>query len=766
MRPGICSLPARGPARYFGGEGPLVQRVADAAAGLTPVEVGVADGLFAAVLAAGAGLIVPPGGTPAFLAPFPVDVLGRPELAELLDRLGIRTLGDFAALPESHVLGRFGADGVVCHRVAGGRSGELDDLRRPAPGRRVEARRRGTGRPAAGPGPARSRVLGRGERRRCPGRPGPGRRAGPPRARTAWSPPASREGGARPSGPASSPGTTGRRAADTALGAPWPGQIPPPAPAVVHPAPLPAELADADGRPVSVSGRGLLTAAPARLSVEEGPWSAVTAWAGPWPSDERWWSRSRRRSARMQAVTGADAHLLAGRTGPVVGRSHLRMTGRTPPTMAYAELHAHSNFSFLDGASHPEELAAEAARLGLAALALTDHDGLYGVVRFAEAARALGLPTVFGAELTLTGAGPPGVRTGVPDPDGTHLVVLARDPEGYARLSRAIAEAHLAGGEKGKPIITLDELADRHGGHWQVLTGCRKGALATALTTGGPAAAARALDRLIGRFGRDHLAVELWDHGNPLDATRNDALALLATERGVAPVATNNVHYATPARFPLATALAAVRARRTLAELDGWLPSSATACLRGGGRAAPAVRPVARGGRPGGGDRRPVRLRPAPGGPAAPRLPGARPGTPSRPGWSSWSAGGPPTATAPGRPSGCRGRGPSSTTSSPSSARSGSPATSSPSGTSSSSAGARTSSARAGARPPPRRSVTPSASPTSTPSPSGCCSSASSPRPATGRPTSTSTSSRAGARRSSSTSTSATAGCTPPRWPT
>src|SRR5580658_2586450 len=187
------------------------------------------------------------------------------------------------------------------------------------------------------------------------------------------------------------------------------------------------------------------------------------------------------------------------------------------PGVPYAELHCHSNFSFLDGASHPEELVLVGAWLGLGALALTDHNGLYGVVRFAEAARALGLPTVFGAELTITGAGPPPVRTGMPD------------PEGYARLSRVIAEAHLAGGEKGKPVITLDDLADRHGGHWQILTGCRKGALATALTTDGPAAAARTLDHLIGRFGRDQLAVELWDHGNPIDATRNDALALLAT---------------------------------------------------------------------------------------------------------------------------------------------------------------------------------------------------------------------------------------------
>ena len=67
----------------------------------------------------------------------------------------------------------------------------------------------------------------------------------------------------------------------------------------------------------------------------------------------------------------------------------------------YAELHCHSNFSFLDGASHPEELMEEAARLGLEAIALTDHDGMYGVVRFAEAAAELKMPTAFGAELSL-----------------------------------------------------------------------------------------------------------------------------------------------------------------------------------------------------------------------------------------------------------------------------------------------------------------------------------------------------------------------------
>ncbi len=188
----------------------------------------------------------------------------------------------------------------------------------------------------------------------------------------------------------------------------------------------------------------------------------------------------------------------------------------------YAELHVHSNFSFLDGASHPEELVAEAARLGLAALALTDHDGLYGVVRFAEAARHLGLPTVFGAELTL---GLTRRQNGIADPEGAHLVVLARDPEGYARLSRAIAEAQLAGEEKGNPTFSLERLFDAHGGHWLVLTGCRKGTVPAALAGGGPAAAGRALDRLVEGFGRDDVAVELFDHDHPLDSARNDALA-------------------------------------------------------------------------------------------------------------------------------------------------------------------------------------------------------------------------------------------------
>ncbi|HXY43902.1 MAG TPA: PHP domain-containing protein, partial [Acidimicrobiales bacterium] len=149
---------------------------------------------------------------------------------------------------------------------------------------------------------------------------------------------------------------------------------------------------------------------------------------------------------------------------------------------AYAELHCHSSFSFLDGASHPDELVAEAARLELTALALTDHDGLYGVVRFFEAARELGVRTVFGSEVTLAApagsaltTAPAPARTRVPDPQGAHLVVLARDPEGYTRLARALSEAHLAGGEKGRPHHDLARLGELSQGHFLLLTGCRKG---------------------------------------------------------------------------------------------------------------------------------------------------------------------------------------------------------------------------------------------------------------------------------------------------
>jgi protein ImuB len=97
----------------------------------------------------------------------------------------------------------------------------------------------------------------------------------------------------------------------------WPGRVPAPAPATVYPRPLPAELVDADGRPVAVTGRHGLTAAPARLSPAGGRWADVVGWAGPWPVDDRWWdARARRRRARFQVVTAVgEAYLLAVENG-------------------------------------------------------------------------------------------------------------------------------------------------------------------------------------------------------------------------------------------------------------------------------------------------------------------------------------------------------------------------------------------------------------------------------------------------------------------
>src|SRR5438309_3072348 len=301
------------------------------------------------------------------------------------------------------------------------------------------------------------------------------------------------------------------------------------------------------------------------------------------------WSELERRLSWGKAVPGP-SHQESRRRQPYEPPpAVVRRQGAVP----YAELHCHTNFSFLDGASHREELVEEAARLGLEALAVTDHDGMYGVVRFAEAAAAVGLPTVFGAELTLDL--PRRSQAGRADPEGRHLAVLARDPDGYARLCRAISGAQLAGGEKGLPKASLSALAQAHGGHWLVLTGCRKGTVPAALATAGPAAAGRELADLVAAFGPDNVVVELWDHGDPLDSVRNDALVALAAHGGVDVVATNNVHYATPAHRPPVL----------------------------GRRAGPSVRPLPGRCRAGGRGGSGVRLRPAPGGAQPPRLPGA-----------------------------------------------------------------------------------------------------------------------------------------------
>ena len=273
-------------------------------------------------------------------------------------------------------------------------------------------------------------------------------------------------------------------------------------------------------------------------------------------------------------VDGGDSPAWSRKRGAYLRPDDVRRGESTP----YAELHSHSAYSFLDGASTPEELIEEAVRLDLRAIALTDHDGLYGVVRFAEAAKELNMRTVFGAELSLGN----NARTEDPDPPGPHLLVLARGPEGYRRLSRQLAVAHLAGGEKGKPLYDFDTLTEAAGGHWHILTGCRKGHVRDAVIRHGPEAAEKALADLVDRFGADRVSIELTHHGQPLDDERNVALAALAPKFGVSVVATTAAHFAEPSRARLAMAMGAIRARHSLDEAAGYLAPLGGSHLRSG----------------------------------------------------------------------------------------------------------------------------------------------------------------------------------------
>jgi protein ImuB len=435
VRPGLIALPARGPARYHGGEPVLAallrDRIADVAAPSgSPIGcgVGIADGMFAAGLAArrpgDTPLVVPPGGSPAFLEPYPVAVLERPELAGLLQRLGVHTLGAFAALPAGDVANRFGADGTLAHRLARGLDPRPPAPRRPAEDLAVEhafdppaerdepvvfvaksladrlhavlggaglscvrlhvqavtaggreCRRTWRHGDAAGGSLSSLAVAERvrwqldGWRtREAPAGQGTdhgadqdadpvvllrlvpdqlvvdagaqqalwGREQVPDRvARAAehvqallghagvvrLEPVGGRDPAERvetvPWGdlPVLIQGTSiqgtsvqgasarGRAAAQDPR-APWPGAVPPPAPPLVPDEPAAAELRDASGALLSVTGRSRLSGVPATLAVG-GERLAVTGWAGPWPFDERSWSRQGgRRRARVQCATG------------------------------------------------------------------------------------------------------------------------------------------------------------------------------------------------------------------------------------------------------------------------------------------------------------------------------------------------------------------------------------------------------------------------------------------------------------------------------
>jgi len=401
LHPGACAIGARGPARYFGGEEALAGRIIEAVTGGGfACSAGIADGLFAATLAAraaapGTATVVPPGQAREFLAPYPVSVLDSEELTELLPRLGIVTLEDFARLPASQAVNRFGVPGGAAHRLARGLDPRPLAVRAPAadlsvgvafdpPAELAEpvvfaakalAERLHDGLAARGLACVRVQVqvisadgqeharlwrhdgllsaLAVAERVRwqlAGWRPGPASPGGITLLRLVpdqvvrahgrqlglWGDAVVSDRVARAAlrvqamlghGAVTRPVPAGGRGpAEQATlvpfgdardperppDRPWPGRIPAPVPATVCRDPRPAGVTDDTGAPVTVTGRAQISAPPARMSVDGGPWLAITAWAGPWPIAERWWRpQAARRRARFQLVTEDGAAWLA-----------------------------------------------------------------------------------------------------------------------------------------------------------------------------------------------------------------------------------------------------------------------------------------------------------------------------------------------------------------------------------------------------------------------------------------------------------------------
>lgn len=214
----------------------------------------------------------------------------------------------------------------------------------------------------------------------------------------------------------------------------------------------------------------------------------------------------------------------------------------------YVELHCHTNFSMLDGASHPEELLLRAKELGMTALAATDHDGLYGAVRFWKAAKDIGLRPILGVEITCDG--------------GYHLLLLAKGQAGYSNLCRLVSRAQLRNG-KNRASLDLAGL-EQHAADLICLSGCRKGEVASHLLAGRHRAALEAATRLARIFGEGNFWIELQNHLLPDDDRLNDELVDLADRLGVGVVATNNVHYALPAGRRLQDVLVCIKNRTTL----------------------------------------------------------------------------------------------------------------------------------------------------------------------------------------------------------
>jgi error-prone DNA polymerase len=222
--------------------------------------------------------------------------------------------------------------------------------------------------------------------------------------------------------------------------------------------------------------------------------------------------------------------------------------------LPYVELHAHSFYSLLDGASEPKELVRRAAELGIEALALTDHDAVYGVVPFSQAAKKQNVRPIFGAEITLEG--------------NNHLTLLVENKVGWANLCHLITCArHNA--PKGQALLPLAELEQPTQG-LIALSGCKQGEIVRALQAKNYAGAETAANRFIKWFSPGCFFIELQHHLLPSDNALRSDLVALATHLNLGYVATNNVHYATQDKYQLQDVLVCIRHNKTLDEAR-WL---------------------------------------------------------------------------------------------------------------------------------------------------------------------------------------------------
>jgi error-prone DNA polymerase len=269
----------------------------------------------------------------------------------------------------------------------------------------------------------------------------------------------------------------------------------------------------------------------------------------------------------------------------------------------YVELHAHSAFSFLDGASTPMELAAAAAAHGYPAFALTDHDGLWGSMEFAHACRGFGVRPITGAELTvavsprvLSPIGPSRQKGGSPPsspPAGetAHLTLLVESEAGYRNLCRLLTAAHARTRDNAQrtlmqPWATLEQV-EEHAEGLVCLSGCaRDGAVAGAFERGDTAEGERLARRLLAAFGRDRFRIELQRPYWRRDRARNRWLALLAARHDVLCLATGNVHSHDRRRSPAQDALVAIGLCETLEESEPRRRGNSTSALTSPGAMA------------------------------------------------------------------------------------------------------------------------------------------------------------------------------------